>query len=1253
MHIAYNAFKKAFFSLCLTLPFYIAACGDDSGNSSTAIFEDEEEDNLGGETFKDTTITSNQFNSNAGVVNIIKSEILDVKSGNSYKTIQFGPYTWMAENANYKISRSACYDGDTDYCKTYGRLYQSMNADQACPSGFKIPSEADFKYITRFTNSITDPAFGFNPQMSGYCETVNGELQCSRLGKEAYYITTDFNVFRVNSKSKFDFPEANYSAYYALRCMKTSHFVENDKQLPICDSTTYNSLSNFYVASKGYNYRCNRKKWVEAEDNSCPSAERGEKHYYKDTLFVCRGSWQYATMSDVDVSCTKKNQWEILKLNGQSYICDDSTWRKPSTIETAIGLCTLDSLKKMSAAIDKDNEDTTDYICDSTGWRRAVLTDSIGFCTKKNQWEQKKNYEQDYICKDSTWRKPTTIEAAIGLCTPDSIKKMDAVKTKSDTTEYFCDSTGWRRAVLTDSIGKCTLSREWEEKKNYGKNYICRDSVWKRATTREDSIGFCTPKRIGKIDSLKSGSSYSSYYCDSTGWRNTVMVDFVGKCESSKFYTTVEYRSTTYVCRPTKKWDILSSTEKSIGICSPKINGKIDTLKSSGTSYICDSTSWRTTNIYDYYGDCDSTKLYTTKTFNDETYGCTNPTKWEKLTHPTSEFGFCKPKLKGTIKTDKSGKDFICDSIWRSATKAEVLGTCDSTKQTLQKPYNSVTYACVNNEWRTLTSLETALGLCTKENLNIIKSKDNVSYICNDTGWAKYTVEQVFGECFYKNEYKTAEFGGYEYVCKHNKWTLIDSIEYALGFCKETSYYKVYEYKGDYYYCSDDEEWEIAPARYALQALDKCTSEKLGKTAIYRGVEYYCSDGDIWYEYTTLDKELGVCHSGIIDKVVEYNGKNYGCAFINGNGQRKYFWREEEEADRALGFCHGLVSKIIWKEYNGKDYVCDDKQGKWKNSSSMFAMYGSCTSSDTKKIGVTVGLNGQHYYCNTNMNTTSNDLTGWYALQPIDSIKGPCYYDKLGDTLTFESAHYYCGKNINGYYRWLPATTFFQYYGKCGMANEGKVAEFNGMNLQCYENNWRRDPGDYRSITDSRDGNRYKTIKIGKQEWFAENLKYEIDGSWCGGNINGCNTYGRLYSWDMTIGQPKDAHPTLANIEDPEDLQGVCPKGWRVPSTLDWSILLKECNSADLSKTLTGYDSLHTDLCGFSAFPTGYENVFFRNGIDYTEELVTSSTPPAYWSSEQVTDTTATSVVIPSNSNTISATTRKKVYGYPVRCIKK
>ena len=155
------------------------ACGGDSGSSAAEYEYNEEDDDdiLGGDAFKDSSITGTQYNSNAGVVSIIKSEVLDEKSGNTYKTIQFGPYTWMAENVNYKISRSACYDEDTDNCKIYGRLYQSNSASQACPSGFKVPTEADFKYMVSFSKNIADPAFGFNPQMSGYCETVNGELQ--------------------------------------------------------------------------------------------------------------------------------------------------------------------------------------------------------------------------------------------------------------------------------------------------------------------------------------------------------------------------------------------------------------------------------------------------------------------------------------------------------------------------------------------------------------------------------------------------------------------------------------------------------------------------------------------------------------------------------------------------------------------------------------------------------------------------------------------------------------------------------------------------------------------------------------------------------------------------------------------------------------------------------------------------------------------------------------------------------------------
>ena len=1246
MNIFQHASRKALFSACLILPFLLNACGGDSSSSADTEYNDEEdEDGLGGEEFKDSTITGNNYKSKTGIATIIKSEILDTKSGNTYKTIQFGPYTWMAENANYKVSRSACYDEDYENCESKGRLYQSMNADQACPSGFRVPTEADYKYMVNFAKSITDRDFGFNPQMSGYCETVNGDLQCSRMDKEAYLLTSDFNAFRYNSKGKYDFPEANFSAYYALRCTKLTHFVENENQLPTCDSSTYKTLDDFFVASKGKNYYCNKKKWVKDDENSCLSSERGEKHYYKDTLFICRNNtWEYATMNDVSASCTKENQWEVQKLNGQSYICDDSTWRKPSAIESAIGLCNLDSLKKKGTYINK--KESTDYICDSTGWRKTVLTDSIGTCTAKNQWALKINYDKKYVCDDSTWRKPTTIEDSIGLCTPDSLKKMKTLRTKSDSTHYFCDTTGWRKAVLTDSIGQCVMDRQWEQKKNYGKNYICKDSSWRKATAREDSIGFCVPSKIGKIDSLKSYGSYDSYYCDSTGWRSTVLSDFHGNCDSTKFYKEIEYKGTTYVCRTTKKWDTLFSTEKSLGICTPKIYGKIDTIKSSSSSYICDSTGWRTTTIYDYYGNCDSTKLYTTRTYNGTTYGCQTPTKWEKLTHPTSAFGFCTPKLKGTLKTDSTGRDYICDSLWRQATKSEVLGICDDDREGFEKVHNSVKYACVNEEWRTLTKLENTLGICYKDVLDKVAESNDTTYICKENGWAKYSVADAFGNCTSAIAGKIVEFGNITYGCKNSSWRVLDSIEVALGICN-TSSTKAYEYKGKYYYCSGST-WSIAPVSYVLE---KCTDALFGKTEVYQDKKYYCSASNTWQEYTDLEKELGFCTTKNQNEIHEYKGKKYGCTYKNINSETRFYWREESNLDKELGFCHG--TGFTWKVYDSKDYVCANAREEWYNST-FNSMYGTCNSNYPQKLGVTVGFNGQHYYCNTNMNSTTSTYNyGWYALQAIDSLKGPCYKDKLGDTLTFNDSAYYCGTNSSGYYRWVPATTLAQYLGRCTVANDGKSATYNGRHLQCFDENWRRDPADYGSITDARDGNKYKTIKIGKQEWMAENLKYEVEGSWCGGNINGCETYGRLYSWDMTVGLPKNAHPTLVDIPNPESHQGICPTGWRVPSTIDWATLFKECKPEELGKTLEGYDEKHNDVCGFSAILAGYENVFYRNGIDYTEELSTND-DVAFWSSEQLSDSTANALKVTIKTNAAKDYySANKVNGHSVRCIKK
>jgi uncharacterized protein (TIGR02145 family) len=147
-------------------------------------------------------------------------------------------------------------------------------------------------------------------------------------------------------------------------------------------------------------------------------------------------------------------------------------------------------------------------------------------------------------------------------------------------------------------------------------------------------------------------------------------------------------------------------------------------------------------------------------------------------------------------------------------------------------------------------------------------------------------------------------------------------------------------------------------------------------------------------------------------------------------------------------------------------------------------------------------------------------------------------------------------------------------------------------------------------------GQTYRTVRIGTQIWFAENLNYAGEdpdnpiGRCYGDKPDNCTIYGRLYDWATAVGFPSSCNESSCLSQIQSKHKGICPSGWHIPSEGDWETLMDYVGGYETAGTKLkaesgwedygGQSSNGTDQYGFSALPGGggySDNNFINVGL--------------------------------------------------------
>jgi uncharacterized protein (TIGR02145 family) len=310
-----------------------------------------------------------------------KDYFIDGRDENDIKEYPFviiGSKSWMAENLNYsKGGIGKCYNDLDGNCKIYGRLYNSAEANAACPDKWRLPTDAEWTELatavggaalklkaksgwsnimstdgTYGTDGITDE-LGFAALPGGY-----GNLRAGNYGSilsfgsaRGGFWWSSKSVAANGSGTRHIGPtlatitsvDNDNSRLYSVRCVseenfcggkpyeKTTHFCQEGKEImPLCNGKQYSSSEFCQEGTKEVRPLCGTENGYTSEF-VCQNNEvvRADCSDFID------GTKRTHYGQEKEQFCDKRdgNRYVYVEKNGYLWMADNLNYKAPNTTD--------------------------------------------------------------------------------------------------------------------------------------------------------------------------------------------------------------------------------------------------------------------------------------------------------------------------------------------------------------------------------------------------------------------------------------------------------------------------------------------------------------------------------------------------------------------------------------------------------------------------------------------------------------------------------------------------------------------------------------------------------------------------------------------------------------------------------------------------------------------------------------------------------------------------------------------------------